>query len=578
MRSTRLVMGLVVLLAAVVALAGCHYKLPPHPKMERPDSAWRISKADRAGYTVHMVEKALRLYKAKGREATVAYYNTPESVDGEWYVFIFDESDQLIAHANPDLIGMDLKGDLGLDTTGYRFGDLMLTATEEGLWVDYVFANLVSGNQEYKHAYVVRHDGLLIGSGWYQVLPDVSRSAPTKADRPGYAVHLVEQAIRRYDTAGRDATLEYLNSAANLDGEWYVFLIDENDIVIGHPREELRGQYGRGNEIGELGVDITGYQYGELLHSVNEDGLWVDYFFLNPATGDHEYKHTWVVRHDGLIFGSGWYQILPGLNLTPTKAHRPGFTVAMVEQALRHYDAHGRDATVAHYNTPESVDGEWYVFIFDENDKLIAHANPDLLGMDLKGDLGLDTTGYRFGDLMLTATEEGLWVDYMFANLVSGNQEYKHAYVVRRDGLLFGSGWYQILPGVGTGVTKAEPAEYTVAMVDKAVRYYQAHGREKTVAYYNTPESVDGEWYVFIINGDDQVIANAKPDLIGQDLKGDLGVDATGHRFSDLMLSATADGLWVSYVSTNPATGEEQTKRSWVVRHDGVLIGSGWYE
>jgi hypothetical protein len=140
-------MGLVVLLAAAVALAGCHYKLPPHPKMERPDSAWRTSKADRAGYTVHMVEKALRLYKAKGREATVAYYNTPESVDGEWYVFIFDESDQLIAHANPDLIGMDLKGDLGLDSTGYRFGDLMLTATEEGFWVDYLFANLVSGNQ-----------------------------------------------------------------------------------------------------------------------------------------------------------------------------------------------------------------------------------------------------------------------------------------------------------------------------------------------------------------------------------------------------------------------------------------------
>ncbi len=439
MRSTRLVMGLVVFLAAAVALAGCHYKLPPHPKMERPDSAWRTSKADRAGYTVHMVEKALRLYKAKGREATVAYYNTPESVDGEWYVFIFDESDQLIAHANPDLIGMDLKGDLGLDTTGYRFGDLMLTANEEGLWVDYVFANLVSGNQEYKHAYVVRHDGLLIGSGWYQVLPDVSRSAPTKADRPG-------------------------------------------------------------------------------------------------------------------------------------------FTVSMVERAIQRYESEGRDATVAYYSSPESVDGEWYVFIFDENEVVIAHPNPDIVGTSLRGPAGVDIAGYRHGEAVAGATEDGLWVDYIYLNLATGNQEYKHTWAVRHDGLIFASGWYEVFPKLGSGVTKAEPAEYTVAMVDKAVRYYQSHGREKTVAYYNTPESVDGDWYVFIINEDDEVIANANPDLVGQDLKGDLGIDATGHRYSDLLPSATEEGLWVDYVFDNPNTGEEQTKRSWVIRHDGVLIGSGWYE
>ena len=107
MRSPRLVMGLIVLLAAAVALAGCHYKLPPHPKMERygPDAGWKVSKADRAGYTVHMVEKALRLYEAKGREATIAHYNSPESVDGEWYVFIADENEELIAHPNPDILG-----------------------------------------------------------------------------------------------------------------------------------------------------------------------------------------------------------------------------------------------------------------------------------------------------------------------------------------------------------------------------------------------------------------------------------------------------------------------------------------
>ena len=566
-----------VLIAAAVFVSGCDQYMTSNLQMDGAVTQ-QVTKADRAGFTVAMVEKALQRYDAQGREATVDYYNSPESVDGEWYVFIVDENDEIIAHANPDLLGESLHGPVGVDITGYRQGEAIASATEEGKWVDYIFLNLATGNQEFKHTWAVRHDGLIFASGWYQILPDLSRSAPTKADRPGYSVHLVEQAIQRYKTEGREATLEYINSPANLDGEWYVFLVDENDILIGHPREELRGQYSNGDEIGELGVDITGYRYGELMHSVDEEGLWVDYFFLNIATGNYEYKHTWVVRHDGLIFGSGWYQVLPGLQLGATKTHPVAYTVAMVEQALQRYEAQGREATVEYYNTPESADGEYYVFIFDEDDKLIAHANPDLIGMDLKGDLGVDVTGYRFGDLMLTATEEGLWVDYLFQNLSTGNQEFKHSWVVRHDGLLFGSGWYQVLPGLKVGVTKADRAGYTVAMVEQALQRYETEGREATVEYYNSPESVDGEWFVFILDENDQVIATAIPDLLGEDAKGDLAVDVTGYRFGDLMLSATEEGLWVDYVFFNPATGNQEYKHSWVVRRDGLLFGSGWYQ
>jgi len=44
------------------------------------------------------------------------------------------------------------------------------------------------------------------------------------------------------------------------------------------------------------------------------------------------------------------------------------------------------------------------------------------------------------------------------------------------------------------------------------------------------------------------------------------------------MLAATEDGHWVSYVFVNPDTGEEQRKHAWVVPHDGLIFGSGWYE
>ena len=35
----------------------------------------------------------------------------------------------------------------------------------------------------------------------------------------------------------------------------------------------------------------------------------MDYYFTHPETGEPQRKHTWVVRHDGLLFASGWYRL-----------------------------------------------------------------------------------------------------------------------------------------------------------------------------------------------------------------------------------------------------------------------------
>ena len=128
---------------------------------------------------------------------------------------------------------------------------------------------------------------------------------------------------------------------------------------------------------------------------------------------------------------------------------------------------------------------------------------------------------------------------------------------------------------------RAEPAEYTVAFVERAVRYYKAHGREGAVAQFSSSESVDGAWYVFIIDGSGRVIAHPNPEIIGRDMKGDLGVDSSGFRYGELALSATEAGMWVDHLSVSNPTkdgSEEEVKHTWVVRYDGVFIGSGWYE
>ena len=387
-------------------------------------------------------------------------------------------------------------------------------------------------------------------------------AAPSRHEPAAYTVAFVEEALRRYDAEGREGTVAHYNTPESVDGPWYVFIADENDVMVAHPT--IPANVGR--RVEEL-AGPDGYPAGRAVAAAaTEDGAWVDYAYLNPATGRVESKHSWVVRHDGLLFGSGWYE--PG----PSKADPAAYTVAFVDRALRLYDAVGREETVAYYNSPESVDGPWYLFIADENDVMLAHpAVPENVGRRAEEIDGPD--GYPAGRAVAAAaTEDGAWVDYAYLNPATGRVESKHSWVVRHDGLLFGSGWYE------PGPSKADPAAYTVAFVDRALRLYEAVGGEETVAYYNSPESVDGEWYVFIIRADGESIAHPNPEIVGMNLNGPLGTDVTGYTFGPEMLAAPEEGTWVDYVFLNPDTGDEEIKHSWVVARAGLIFGSGWYE
>ena len=125
---------------------------------------------------------------------------------------------------------------------------------------------------------------------------------PTKDDPAAYTQHVVEQAIERYQEDGLELTIAYHNTPMNVDGQWYVFIIDENGYTIGHHNPDFRYRDPA------LRVDSTGYFYGDDLRAATEDGHWVSYVFVNPETGEEQRKHAWVVLHDGLIFGSGWYE------------------------------------------------------------------------------------------------------------------------------------------------------------------------------------------------------------------------------------------------------------------------------
>ncbi len=266
----------------------------------------------------------------------------------------------------------------------------------------------------------------------------------------------------------------------------------------------------------------------------------------------------------------------------PLRSAPAEYTKFFVENAISKYDSEGLDATLNYYNRLESVDGQWYVFIVDANDRVIAHYNPGLLNADLKGPLGIDPNSYPFGQDMLSATEEGKWVSYVFRNPESGvpggdfaSFEIKNVWVVRHGGLLFASGWFVEADQFTQSLVAAAVGKYRSAGLNETLEYFAGPetalaGLEATIEYYNDSETVPGEWFAFIADGNGTLVGHNKPELIGRTLTDLYLFRLVTHVFYE-------DGIWVAVEAIDSETGSMESMRSWVVKYDGVTFGSGWY-
>ena len=253
----------------------------------------------------------------------------------------------------------------------------------------------------------------------------------------------------------------------------------------------------------------------------------------------------------------------------PPRGAQADFTRFFVNNAITWYEVQGLDATLAHYGRPESIDGQWYVFVIDESGRVIGHYEPDRLGLDLNGWVGIDANGYRFGPEMLSATEEGKWVSYVYRNpesgsigTGSGDFELKNVWVVRHDGLLFASGWYIDADQFTKQLVSIAVARFRAGGLQATVEYFANPGSalaglEAAIAYYNTAETVDGSWFAFIGEEGGRVVAHSDPEMIGTE---------TQELFGDVTFDATEAGDWVT----------SESLRVWVAGYGGYLFGSGW--
>ena len=272
------------------------------------------------------------------------------------------------------------------------------------------------------------------GAGVEETVGAAVADIPPKSDPAGYTRYFVETAISRYEAQGLGATLAHYSSEESIDGQWYVFVIDEDDRVIGHPDPGRRGLYLKD----WVGTDANGYEFGPEMLSATEEGKWVSYVYRNPesggiGSGDFELKNVWVEPHDGLLFASGWYIDADAfteqlVSVAVDKFRQLGLAGTMAYFANPESALAGLDAAIDYYNTAETVEGQWFAFIRDPDWMIAGHSDPAMIGREVRDLFGTET---------FQATEEGVWVE----------SESLRVFVAGYDGYLFGSGWSRAEPG-----------------------------------------------------------------------------------------------------------------------------------
>ena len=410
--------------------------------------------------------------------------------------------------------------------------------------------NPLSGKEEPGRAFGVLHDGLIFGSAHY-ILRD-NLEAATK--------NYVNKAIKYYDDNGQDATVAHYNSRDSLDGQFYLFLMDENDIYLAHPIFP----HLIGTDIKDLpNKDVAGNPLGKEIVKATAAGHWVEYLWPHPTTREEERKFTWVKRYKGLIFASGYYEGGDDGDGTPLACKttpQQEYTIDYVNRAIKRYEEDGLQAMKDYYNSVASYECEWYLFATDANDIYHVHPLvPRLIGTDIKDLTAKDVNGNPLGEELAKAGEgQGVWVDYLWPHPATGKDAPKTAYAVRKDGMLFASGFYPVTD---------DPESFTMGYVGAAINYYNTNGREAAFEYYNSEDSFEGQWYLIVTDESGIIRVNPVfPDLIGKTAPSVPG-----------FLAAIDAGEWYELPWDAPGATGEVIRRAWGLKHDGHYFWSGYF-
>lgn len=376
-------------------------------------------------------------------------------------------------------------------------------------------------------------------------IPRDIRSITLDGDAASAAV--VDEIIAMYDS-DKEGTLEYINNLNSKDPS-YPFVIDaETGIIVAHgsdadlastesliPQDRAHKSYAVIlDELIERSADTNEYR-----------GVWAEYVFLNPELGQDQLKRSWLVLHDGYIFGSGHYYS------PEARAQQE------VSYAIELYDELGKDA-FKRINTLSLQPYSFYAVVIDvDTSKVVAHGAFPYENVGVKVTQSLE----GLNDL---DHDSSFWLYVQNKNPISGVVEQKRIWVTPYDGYLFTSGYYY----------SAE--EKVRENIEVLVEAYKSN-KKQVFDEVNALNSVD-PYYPFILNattgkieahgafisriGIDSIILNDGTERLSTDILDDL------YKYNS---------TWTDYKFTNPSTGELEHKRTYLYLHDGYVFGAGFY-
>jgi signal transduction histidine kinase len=127
--------------------------------------------------------------------------------------------------------------------------------------------------------------------------------------------------------------------------------------------------------------------------------------------------------------------------------------------------------------------------------------------------------------------------------------------------------------------TRATEAE-AVAMVRKAIQYYDKHGRQKALAEFMRAGSqfIDRDLYVVVYDMDGTALAHVNPRMVGKnliDLRDADGKYIQRERIAEARVHASG---WQRYKFYNPVDRKVEPKHMYWEKHDGLVFGCGVYD
>jgi cytochrome c len=124
-------------------------------------------------------------------------------------------------------------------------------------------------------------------------------------------------------------------------------------------------------------------------------------------------------------------------------------------------------------------------------------------------------------------------------------------------------------------------ADEAKTMVEKAVLYFQANGKEKALKEFNNPkgEFVKGELYIVGMAMDGTVIAHPfSPKLVGINNIDVPDVDGKLFRKEIVETAKTKGSGWMDYKFKNPTTNKVEAKTSYFKKAGDSILVCGTYK